>query len=54
MQHNRLDINKFHTIFLLSHAGNGSSLVQNDTHKAEIYKYLWLLMTSQDPEAFQH
>lgn len=33
---------------------NLHSLVQNDTHKAEIYKYLWLLMTSRDPEAFQN
>ena len=33
---------------------NLHSLVQNDTHKAEMYKYLWLLMTSQDPEDFQH
>lgn len=29
------------------------ALVQDDSHKAEIYKYLWMLMTEGDPEVFQ-
>lgn len=29
------------------------ALVHDGGHKAEIYKYLWLLMTKGDPEVFQ-
>ena len=27
--------------------------VRNESHKAEIYKYLWMLMTEGDPTVFQ-
>ena len=27
--------------------------VKDDQHKAEIYKYLWLLLTEEDPDIFQ-
>ena len=29
------------------------ALVHDGEHKAEIYKYLWILMTEGDPEVFQ-
>ena len=28
--------------------------VRNESHKAEIYKYLWMLMTEGDPTVFQN
>ena len=28
--------------------------VRDDGHKAEIYKYLWMLMTEGDPTVFQN
>jgi hypothetical protein len=29
------------------------ALVRDDGHKAEIYKYLWMLMAEGDPQVFQ-
>ena len=29
------------------------SLLQDSDHKAEIYKYLWMLVVEADPEVFQ-
>jgi len=31
-----------------------NTLVRDEGHKAEIYKYLWMLMTEGDPTVFQN
>ena len=46
-----------HNHAFITCAGHGRkklhASVRNDSHKAEMYKYLWMLMTEGDPTVFQ-